>query len=264
MYGYGLGMGPSSNGLSIAFLLGFLAFVGAIVITVLLYRKFIATDNFYKLTNFKHDWGPFFRFEHLIVENILKVFYIFFGSLIACESAAAIINSFLSIVNDPGGTLVFIIVILILCLVFELLTRLWFEFTLLTILIWKNTSAIRKSVGGTVDGLRGGQPAKPAPAAPSAQQPTQAGYGASYYGTPATPAGSATSAPKQPSGAPSAPAQPASPTPHTSAPQPVVDPSQSGSVHSNKSHQGGWTCPQCGTFNKTGIFCAQCGTRKQD
>ena len=45
------------------------------------YKKFIAVDNIHKSPGLKRDWGPFFRFEHLIIENILKVLYIFVSML---------------------------------------------------------------------------------------------------------------------------------------------------------------------------------------
>ena len=96
MYGYGYGYNAFANTLGTGLVLGFIAFVAAIVVTVLLYRKFIASANVHKLPGVKHDWGPFFRFEHLIIENILKVLYIFAACLIAFECAASIITSLLS------------------------------------------------------------------------------------------------------------------------------------------------------------------------
>lgn len=135
-YAYGYG---GYNGLiataSIGLLLGFVAFVAAIVVTVLFYKKYIAVDNIHKVQPSQalkhHDWGPFFRFEHLIVENILKVLYIFFASLIAFESAAGILSSLMGIFSDPGAVFFSIIFILIICVVLEVVTRLWFEFSLL-------------------------------------------------------------------------------------------------------------------------------------
>ena len=68
-YGYGYGHNAFANTLGTGLVLGFIAFVAAIVVTVLLYRKFIASANVHILPGVKHDWGPFFRFEHLIIRK---------------------------------------------------------------------------------------------------------------------------------------------------------------------------------------------------
>ena len=73
----------------------------------------------------------------LLFENILKVLYIFAACLIAFECAASIITSLFSIMYDPGAAFAGIIVMLIVCVVLEVINRLWFEFSLLTVLIWK-------------------------------------------------------------------------------------------------------------------------------
>ena len=255
-YGYGGGYSALATSAGVGLLLGFLAFVAAIVVTVLFYKKFVAVDNVYKAPGLKRDWGPFFRFEHLIIENILKVLYIFTASLIAFESAAFIISSLFTIAYDPGATLVSIIVIAIVCLILEVLNRLWFEFSLLTVLIWKNTSAIRKSMGasespstGSGIGTPSNQPNAPQGGAPVGSIPQNPAY-------PQHPAGGtqpyAGATPNQPT----APVQP-QPT------QPVSDPSMV-HAHTNNSQATGWTCPSCGAFNKSGAFCAQCGTRKNN
>lgn len=264
-YAYGYG---GYNGLiataSIGLLLGFVAFVAAIVVTVLFYKKYIAVDNIHKVQPSQalkhHDWGPFFRFEHLIVENILKVLYIFFASLIAFESAAFILSSLMGIFSDPGAVLFSIIFILIICVVLEVVTRLWFEFSLLTVLIWKNTSAIRKSVS---KGEPESVPNAPVPGAPvsgyASQQPSQQPMDYQQYApAPAQPVTMSQSdfstQPIDSSAVSSAPSeQPASasmPTPPVASP--VSDHSQSSE----------WTCSHCGAVNKAGSFCGQCGQEK--
>lgn len=157
MYGsYGYGYSTMANTVGVGLVLGFIAFVAAIVVTVLFYKKFIAVDNIHKSPGLKRDWGPFFRFEHLIIENILKVLYIFAACLIAFECAASIITSLFTIMYDSGAAFAGILIMLIVCIVLEVLNRLWFEFALLTVLIWKNTSAIRKSVSGQQDDTQTG------------------------------------------------------------------------------------------------------------
>lgn len=273
MYGYGYGYNAFANTLGTGLVLGFIAFVAAIVVTVLLYRKFISTDNIHKVPGVKHDWGPFFRFEHLIIENILKVLYIFAACLIAFECAASIITSLLSIMYDPGAAFAGIIVMLIVCVVLEVINRLWFEFSLLTVLIWKNTSAIRKSVSGS-DGISSDQYNAPVNPNPSSQgnfvsgsHPNNGMSAHSYrYAAPQNPASAPTDSTRVASSG-SFSAQQTAPVASSaatnqapSAPQPASAPAQNDSTSNNTP----WTCPSCGAFNKTGAFCAQCGSRRND
>ena len=125
--------------------LSVIAFIAAIVVTVLLYMKYISEGKVTTQAT-KHDWGPFFRFESLIIEKILKVLYLFTTCLIAFEAIASVIASFTIIVYAPGMAITGIITILIVCALLELLNRLGFEFTLMIVLIWKNTSDIRKTM----------------------------------------------------------------------------------------------------------------------
>ena len=46
------------------------------------------------------------------------------------------------------------------------------------------------------------------------------------------------------------------------APVSPSDASQAAPV--SHSHNAAWTCPSCGAFNKSGSFCAQCGTRRNN
>lgn len=280
MYGsYGYGYSTMANTVGVGLVLGFIAFVAAIVVTVLFYKKFIAVDNIHKSPGLKRDWGPFFRFEHLIIENILKVLYIFAACLIAFECAASIITSLFTIMYDPGAAFAGILIMLIVCIVLEVLNRLWFEFALLTVLIWKNTSAIRKSVSGQQDDTQTGSfihssssPYAPqggysVPTVHNAQQqtstPTQS-FNSSAQQSTAPVTGSTPSVP-----------QPVSPTTSSSAQASVTQPQsasqdtfngtsapQNPPVASSHSHNEAWTCPSCGAFNKSGSFCAQCGTRR--
>ncbi len=206
-------------------LLIFVAFVAAIVVTVMLYKKYISAGKAVRAGGLKRDWGPFFRFESLIIEKILQALYIFSTLLIAFESAAGVLVSVFSLINDPAGSLMGIIGILLLCLLLEVLNRLGFELTMMTILIWKNTAVIRQTLTGTAGASQGFTPQPPINPA----QPVQ----------------------------PTASAQPDQPaTPSASIPpQPPVASASAASTD--------WTCPHCGTVNKAGSFCAQCGARKE-
>lgn len=204
MYGYGSGISSvQSNAIlgsfGIFMALGFIAFIAAIVVTVLLYKKFVS-DGALSASQ-KRDWRPFFRFETLLIDKILKALYIFTASLIAFESVAAMVASLCAIIADPIGALVGIILIAVLCIVLEVLNRLGFEQTMLLILIWRNSADLRK---GLVGDSRGN-------AAPSnANVSTASASASASFGEPI-----------------------------------------------------GWHCSSCGTYNKSGAFCAQCGKKHE-
>lgn len=287
MYGMYGSYGSVATQAGVGLVLAFIAFIAAIVVTVIFYRKFISVDNVYKTPGVKGDWGPFFRFEHLIIENILKVLYIFTASLIAFECAASIITSFFGFMYDAGAAFGGIIFFLILFVVLEIINRLWFEFSLLTVLIWKNTSAIRKSVAAddassNAGGFNPFNPVIPqAGNATQTAQNTNTSFGAT---TSSAQAGSPSSSaqPTQPVAQPAQPAtQPTQPVSTSAVPSqagvvpqaPVQNASVQAPVSPNEasqtapvshSHNSAWTCPSCGAFNKSGSFCAQCGTRRNN
>lgn len=287
MYGMYGSYGSVATQAGVGLVLAFIAFIAAIVVTVIFYRKFISVDNVYKTPGVKGDWGPFFRFEHLIIENILKVLYIFTASLIAFECAASIITSFFGFMYDAGAAFGGIIFFLILFVVLEIINRLWFEFSLLTVLIWKNTSAIRKSVAAddassNAGGFNPFNPVIPqAGNAAQTAQNTNTSFGAT---TSSAQAGSPSSSaqPTQPVAQPAQPAtQPTQPVSTSAVPsqagvapqapvqnasvQAPVSPSEaSQTAPVSHSHNSAWTCPSCGAFNKSGSFCAQCGTRRNN
>lgn len=287
MYGMYGSYGSVATQAGVGLVLAFIAFIAAIVVTVIFYRKFISVDNVYKTPGVKGDWGPFFRFEHLIIENILKVLYIFTASLIAFECAASIITSFFGFMYDAGAAFGGIIFFLILFVVLEIINRLWFEFSLLTVLIWKNTSAIRKSVAAddassNAGGFNPFNPVIPqAGNAAQTAQNTNTSFGAA---TSSAQAGSSSSSaqptqpvaqpaqpaaqPTQPVSANTVPAQtgaaPQAPVQNASVQAPVSPSEASQAAPVSHSHNAAWTCPSCGAFNKSGSFCAQCGTRRNN
>lgn len=282
MYGMYGSYGSMATQAGVGLVLAFIAFIAAIVVTVIFYRKFISVDNVYKTPGVKGDWGPFFRFEHLIIENILKVLYIFTASLIAFECAASIITSFFGFMYDAGAAFGGIILFLILFVVLEIINRLWFEFSLLTVLIWKNTSAIRKSVAAddtssNVGGFNPFNPVIPQPgnASQNAQSTNSATSFASGVSSAQAGSPSVSAQPTQPvaqptqpvsasavSSQPSAASQVSTQNATVQAPVSPSDASQAAPV--SHSHNTAWTCPSCGAFNKSGSFCAQCGTRRNN
>lgn len=231
MYGYGNGLSNVQSSailgsFGIFMVLGFIAFVAAIVVTVLLYRKFVS-DGTPRVSG-KRDWRPFFRFETLLIDKILKAFYIFTSCLIAFESVAAIVAGLCSLIANPLGALAGIIVIAIGCIVLEVLNRLGFEQTMLMILVWRNTSDLRK-------GLVGDQ-----------------SYGSASSGSVGNGAAQSSSYPAGDRAVYSGATHPATPS------------AQSSSYGSSAASSAAWTCPSCGTANKAGSFCSQCGKRKPE
>ncbi len=231
MYGYGNGLSNVQSSailgsFGIFMVLGFIAFVAAIVVTVLLYRKFVS-DGTPRVSG-KRDWRPFFRFETLLIDKILKAFYIFTSCLIAFESVAAIVAGLCSLIANPLGALAGIIVIAIGCIVLEVLNRLGFEQTMLMILVWRNTSDLRK---GLVGDLSYGS-------APSGSADNGAAQSSSY------PAGDSAG--------------------YSGATHPATPSAQSSSYGSSAASSAAWTCPSCGAANKAGSFCSQCGKRKPE
>lgn len=232
MYGYGSGLSNVQSSailgsFGIFMVLGFIAFVAAIVVTVLLYRKFVS-DGTPRVSG-KRDWRPFFRFETLLIDKILKAFYIFTSCLIAFESVAAIVAGLCSLIANPIGALAGIIVIAIGCIVLEVLNRLGFEQTMLMILVWRNTSDLRK-------GLVGDQSYGSAPSGPVGNRVAQS----SSYPAEGARAG------------------------YSGATHPATPSAQSSSYGSSAASSAAWTCPSCGTANKAGSFCSQCGKRKPE
>ncbi len=232
MYGYGNGISNVQSSailgsFGIFMVLGFIGFVAAIVVTVLLYRKFVS-DGTPRVSG-KRDWRPFFRFETLLIDKILKAFYIFTSCLIAFESVAAIVAGLCSFIANPLGALIGIVLIAFGCVALEVLNRLGFEQTMLMILVWRNTSDLRKGLVG--DRSYGNVPSQP-------------------MGNPAV-SGSASPAGASPSG-------------YVGTPRPATPTAQSSSYKAPAASSSSWTCPSCGTPNKAGSFCSQCGKRKPE
>lgn len=73
MYGsYGYGYSTMANTVGIGLVLGFIAFVAAIVVAVLFYKKFIAVDNIHKSPGLKRDWGSFLSIRASYYRKYLK------------------------------------------------------------------------------------------------------------------------------------------------------------------------------------------------
>lgn len=106
------------------------ALIASLVGCFLVYFLFVKKDN--KLSNPKLEWlRSFLRFDKMLIETILKITYIFVALLITLGSFALIGTSFLSF---------------LLTLVFgNILARVIYEASLIVIMIWKNTTEIKKN-----------------------------------------------------------------------------------------------------------------------
>lgn len=247
MYGY------SSYGPDLFSLLGFaggiwlsltfIAFIAAIVCTVLLYRKYVSSFDNNQLKNAKHDFGPFLRFEKFWSEKILIVLFIYNMCFIAFGSAAAVISLLSMLTYDVGSVFIAIFTVAMLFVLGEVFNRLFYEFFMLIVKMWRNTQDIRSAIVGN-DAFESAsvycEPAK---------EP--------YHQVSVNTQGSAV-APENTNANQRVAASEAVDFSKTN-PLPVVQtPPQQGVFDQDSS----WSCPACGASNKAGVFCSQCGKRR--
>lgn len=172
-YGYG-GYGYDANPLgqlvnfgSAFGVLMFIALVAAIVLTVMGYKRFVSDKNELHLSyKDKKSWGPFLRFDILLIDKILKALYMFNALLVLFGCAAGALSS---ISFGFGAFLGALVGMIILCIVLELLLRVGYEFVMLNVMIARNTSDIRRKLFS--DAPTAPVAPAPAPAAPVAQAP---------------------------------------------------------------------------------------------
>lgn len=250
-YGYG-GYGYNSNPLGQLFGFGaaegvliLVAFIAAIVLTVMGYKRFISDKNELHLSfKDKKSWGPFLRFDILLIDKILKVLYIFNALfvLFACASVALSSLSF-----GFGAFLGSLVGMALLCIVLEILLRVGYEFAMLNVMIARNTSDIRRKLFSDASSA----PATPAPAPTPSPAPV---------------------APVAPAPAPEAPVASAPepvPTPEPDAfetvPTTVLDrsnqaPADPAPVAPTEVAPKASFCPNCGAPVEPGDhFCGECG-----
>ncbi len=104
-----------------------LAAVGCFLVYFLFIKKEVKTDS-----KFLKWLKSFLNFDTMLIESILKIAYIFVVIFITLSSFSLISYSFLSFV-----------VILIFG---NLIARIIYELILITVMIWKNTAEIKKSL----------------------------------------------------------------------------------------------------------------------
>ena len=245
MYGYGYGYenygygGPSfgigaAGGIFVTLVV--IGFIAAIVLAVVVYRKYASDGNEQPLSfKDKSTWGPFLRFDKLVIDKILRALYIF------CAIFTAFFFLALVLASLADGIVVFLITLImcaILCLIIELLERVSFESVMLSVIITRNTSDIK--------GMLGSRPASELPPAGPAPQPP-------FQPAPEAPAHHA----PQP---PEAPDQPEQPQGAAAQPEPALAP-ETPSAEQAAPAAGGF-CPVCGAPVQPGShFCPECGKK---
>lgn len=250
-YGYG-GYGYNSNPLGQLFGFGaaegvliLVAFIAAIVLTVMGYKRFISDKNELHLSfKDKESWGPFLRFDILLIDKILKALYIFNALfvLFACASVALSSLSF-----GFGAFLGSLVGMALLCIVLEILLRVGYEFAMLNVMIARNTSDIRRKLFSDASSA----PATPAPT----PTPSPA---------PVAPVAPAPAPEPAPASAPE-PVPTSEPDAFETAPTTVLDrsnqaPADPAPVAPTEVAPKASFCPNCGAPVEPGDhFCGECG-----
>ena len=279
-----------SAGMSVVAILIVIAFIAAIIVAVLGYKKYVTGPDEARI-NIKDQatWGPFLRFDSLLIDKIVKALYLFNALFIAFAYVAVVIGSIYDGFGAFLGTLIFGFLALV---VVELLVRVFHESIMLSVIVARNTSDIKRMMGGPQAGSDvlppmpvAPQPGPapyvptPAPAPTYSDRPYPMTYDAPSTSPFAPVAPVAPVAPAAPA-APEAPAEPevllapeapiepeapaddvevietvaeAVPEPEPAAPAPVVPAPEQPATR---------TCPNCGAVvSPTAHFCIVCGTK---
>ena len=137
MYGmYGIGSSGGAGMIVLGVILGILVIVGAIV----LHFTFLSDKNEGRFSGFAGWLYDFLTFRKLWIEGILRVLYMICALMI---SLAAFIMLF-----NAGGFFEGIISFLAIFVLGNLIFRLLYELSLLSVLLCKNVISINKKLGG--------------------------------------------------------------------------------------------------------------------
>lgn len=272
MYGYGSrGLYPSmlglGSGMAGAFI--FIGFLASIVLTIVIYRRFISNKaaGGLKLKD-RGTWNKFFRFDSFIVDKILQVLYIF-GAVFSAVTTVLVI--LLSLTSGIGAFLAALIGGVILCLVYQVIHRALFELLMLGIVTARNAIAIRRMMekdrGILSTESAGGEEPVPTPA-PAPVPPAPAPAAPPVPPAPAAPEPPASTpapepasepAPEPPAPAPAPEPEPAPEPASAPEPEPAPEPAPDPAPEPASAPEPG-VCPACGEKNEPGShFCGNCG-----
>jgi len=142
-YGYGAGAGVTA-------VLVIIALIAAIIMAVMGYRKYAIDPTEERMNiNDRSTWGPFLRFDTLLIDKIVKALYIFNALFVAFVYIAVLIGS---LFNGFGAFLATLIFGGLACLVIELLVRVFHESIMLAVIVARNTSDIKRMMGASGSG----------------------------------------------------------------------------------------------------------------
>ena len=105
-----------------------IALIGCFVI----YFMFVANNNFKTKNKFVSWLVDFLRFDKMLIETILKICYIFVAIFVTLGSFALIPANFFSFLGMLIGG--------------NILARVLYEAALIKVMIWKNTTEIKKNL----------------------------------------------------------------------------------------------------------------------
>ncbi len=133
--GYTDGFGTPSVNVSMG--LGSLIWIIVSVIIALIgcflvYFMFVANNNFKTKNKFVSWLVDFLRFDKMLIETILKICYIFVAIFVTLGSFALIPANFFSFLGMLVGG--------------NILARVLYEAALIKVMIWKNTTEIKKNL----------------------------------------------------------------------------------------------------------------------
>ena len=262
-YSYGNDLSAYSDDAAVAgtvfVILLLIAIIVTIVLTVVLYRQYAKEpgEKAFDFSN-KATWGPFLKFDTMVVDKVLRVLYIFCAVGFALLELAIVLSS---IAGGFGSFLVTLIFCALITIVVELFIRVQFELAMLLVKINRNTTDIKHTVCGDAPvyptlPTYGAAPAQPnppvqpvTPVAPSSNVTPATSVAPSAPVAPATP-----TAPE----APAAPANPVAPV----APVAPEAPATPVAPEAGQPQAGTVVCPQCGAVNDAGShFCLNCGAK---
>lgn len=208
--------------------LTFIAFIAAIVCTVLIYKKYVSEPAVNKAPGSKHDFGPFLRFEKFWSEKILIVFFLYNMCFIAFGSAAAAISLLSTIAYSAAGALFGILLVAVLFVLGEVSNRLFYEFFMLIVKMWRNTQDIRAVLVGNTGSTASNSEGNVTQDVSSKNVTQNKTFSNAGHLDPSA----------------------------TNPISPVANPAYANAEDSS------WTCASCGTINRAGVFCSQCGKRR--
>ena len=145
-YGYDtLGSTKMAPGLGATIWL-ILSLIIALVGCFLVYFLFVNKNN--ELKNPKLEWlRNFLRFDKMLIETILKIGYIFAAIMITLAPFAFLAAGFAGFIEFMKKNYIMILIVALITIIFgNLIVRIIYEGVLIKIMIWKNTTEIKKSL----------------------------------------------------------------------------------------------------------------------